>query len=91
MKFTLSLFLLVGSLLGTSVIANDAKPCHVIKEACEAGGYKKGGHKTDKKGLKVDCIQPIMAGQTVAGVNVTADQVAACKAKHPNYGQGKHK
>ncbi|MDG0816644.1 hypothetical protein [Bdellovibrio svalbardensis] len=55
-------------------------PCKEIKSACESAGFVKGEHK-EKKGLYKDCMQPVMAGQSVAGVNVSADVVSACKAK----------
>lgn len=55
-------------------------PCKKIKEACEAAGYTKGDHK-NKKGLFKDCMQPIMAGQAVAGVTADPADVSACQAK----------
>lgn len=58
----------------------DTHPCKDIKAACESAGFIKNGHK-DKKGLYVDCLQPIMNGQSVPGVTVSTDAVAACKAK----------
>ena len=60
---------------------HDAKhPCHKIKVACEAAGFAKGGHK-EHKGLWKDCIQPVMAGQAVAGVTVAPADIEACKEK----------
>jgi hypothetical protein len=56
-------------------------PCKEIRAACEAGGYAKGAHKTTGKGLFKDCMKKIMAGETVAGVSVTSDQVSACRAR----------
>jgi hypothetical protein len=56
-------------------------PCKEIKAACEAAGFKKGDHKTNGKGLYKDCLQPIAEGKSVAGVNVTAEQISSCKAK----------
>ena len=61
-------------------------PCKAIKEACEAAGFKVGDHK-DKKGLWKDCIEPIKAGQTVAGVTVSAAEIEACKAKKESHKQ----
>lgn len=55
-------------------------PCQQIKAACESAGFVKGEHK-EKKGLFKDCMQPIMAGQSVAGVSVGTDVISACKAK----------
>lgn len=75
-------------LLSFSLHAEDLKkyPCKKIKEACETAGFKKGDHKKDNKGLYIDCMKPLMAGQTVAGVTVSTDDVSACKDK-----QAKHK
>lgn len=79
MKSLITAMVLLGSV---SAFAGheDSKPCKEIKMACESAGFKKGDHK-DKKGLYKDCFQPIMSGQTVAGVTVGTDVVSACKEK----------
>lgn len=79
MKSLITALVLLGSV---SAFAGheDSKPCKEIKEACESAGFKIGDHK-DKKGLMKDCMHPIMSGQSVAGVTVSADVIAACKAK----------
>ena len=71
-------------------------PCKEIKEACEKAGFVKGEAK-EGYGLWVDCIDPIMKG-TAQPANakkplpkVNAELVTACKAKHPEFGQGKKK
>ncbi len=56
-------------------------PCKEIKEACEAAGFKKGGHK-EGKGLWKDCIDKVAKGESVAGVTISAEVVASCKTKH---------
>lgn len=61
-------------------------PCHQIKAACKAAGYFDGGHKTGK-GLWLDCIQPIMAGKSVANVNVSTADVQACQARKAEMGK----
>jgi hypothetical protein len=66
-----------------------ANPCAPIKAACEAAGYKHGAHNAGK-GLGKDCIHPIVSGQTVAGVTVSPNDLAACKAqmeKAPRHGK----
>ena len=70
-------------------------PCMRIKKACEGAGFVKGGHKKDaKKGLYKDCMEPIMAGQTVAGVKIEAADIDKCKEKkahHKEHGEhGEH-
>lgn len=71
-------------------------PCKEIKEACEKAGFVKGEAK-EGYGLWVDCIDPIMKGTAQPPKakkplpSVSPDLVGACKAKHPNFGQGKKK
>jgi len=55
-------------------------PCKQIQTACSAAGFVKGDHK-DHKGLFLDCVKPIRAGQTVAGVTIDPNTVQACNAK----------
>jgi hypothetical protein len=79
----------MAATLNVSVWAADAvpaaapaaqHPCRVIEDACKGAGFVKGG-AAEGKGLWKDCIQPVLGGKTVSGVNITADQVQACKAK----------
>ncbi len=84
MKKTALFLALVGSLFIFTQARAESQPCKEIKAACEAGGYTKGGHnkKTNTyKGLYKDCILKIKEGQTVEGVTVPSETVAACKAK----------
>ncbi len=85
----LSAFILASSLVAFSASAGETGPCKQIKAACEAGGFVKGGHKKDGKGLYVDCMKKIMAGETVPGVTVTPDEVTACKAKKDKHAAAK--
>jgi hypothetical protein len=58
-------------------------PCKEIRTACSAAGFAKGNH--NGKSLGKDCVKPIRAGQTVAGVTIDPSVVQACnvkKAKH---------
>jgi hypothetical protein len=71
-------------------------PCKEIKEACEKAGFVKGEAK-EGYGLWVDCIDPIMKGTSQPGKAkkplpaVRSDLINACRAKHPNFGQGHSK
>lgn len=86
----LSLAVLASSLVAFSAAhAGETGPCKQIKAACEAGGYVKGNHKKNGKGLFVDCMKKIMAGEAVEGVSVPADEVAACKAKKEKHAAAK--
>ncbi|HEY8272260.1 MAG TPA: hypothetical protein VIG33_15320 [Pseudobdellovibrionaceae bacterium] len=77
MKSLVAIFVLLGS-SGAFAQGKESRPCQQIKSACEAAGFIKGGHK-EKKGLYKDCLEPIMAGQSVAGVMIGADLITACK------------
>jgi hypothetical protein len=78
----LSLAVLASSLFAFAAHAEEkTHPCKRIRAACEAGGYVKGMHKKNGKGLFKDCMQKIMAGESVEGVSVPAEEVAACKAR----------
>jgi opacity protein-like surface antigen len=74
--------------VAASAAAGASHPCHAIEEACKAAGFVKGGASTGK-GLWKNCIKPILDGTAVSGVNVGADEVAACKAKKAAR-EGKH-
>ena len=82
-KFSYSILLVAAiTALGSNVRAEEEgknHPCKAVHEACEAAGFKKGDHK-DKKGLYLDCVNPLLKGESVQGVTVQPDAVAACKA-----------
>ena len=71
-----------------------AGPCEQITQACESAGFVKGDAK-EGNGLYHDCIDPIMKGTgqpanaKIVLPKVSSDTVAACKQKHPNFGEGK--
>lgn len=77
-----------AGLANTDEDVKEGHPCHKIKAACEAAGFIKGHHK-EKKGLYKDCMQPIMQGQTVAGVTVAPADLEACKAKKAEHHEKK--
>jgi hypothetical protein len=54
------------------------RPCKKIAEACKAAGFERGS-KTGKD--MIQCIKPLMQGQTVAGVSVNPADIAACQQK----------
>lgn len=69
-------------------------PCDQIKNACLTAGFIPKDAKQGR-GLWRDCVNPIMQGAPApanAVIPVPAVDpgvVAACKAKHPNFGEGK--
>ena len=76
--------------------AHEADPCGQIREVCKKAGFIQGSAKAGT-GLYTDCIAPIMRGtpQPAAAKTplpqVSADVVAACKQKRPNFGEQKPK
>ncbi len=69
-------------------------PCEQIVAACTSAGFVKGDAKQGY-GLYVDCVDPIMRGTTQPAKAdkplppVSPALIAACKQKHPNFGEGK--
>ena len=55
--------------------------CRQIVQACEAAGYAKGAHRSDGKGLYLDCLDPILDGKPVDGLTVDPAVVSDCQAK----------
>jgi hypothetical protein len=86
--------ILVAGFVSQSSFAEGKKegnhPCKNIVSACEAAGFKKGGHK-EKKGLWKDCVEPIKSGQSVEGVTVSAEDLEGCKAKREKHAERKAK
>lgn len=85
MKKTILFALMIAlTYMSTSFAEDEAKtkeegPCKKVMDACKAADFAKGDHKM-KKGLFKDCMQPLLAGQTVNGVSANAQDIAACKA-----------
>ncbi len=69
-------------------------PCDQIKTACMSAGFVEGDYKQGY-GLWVDCIDPIMQGKKQPAKadkplpSISSAVIAACKQKHPNFGEGK--
>jgi len=90
--------LVVGFAL--SVAAQSAEPapgpCGQIKATCKSAGFVEGDYKQGY-GLWVDCIDPIMHGTKQPPKadkplpSVSPQLIAACKKKHPDFGQPKAK
>jgi|GEM_PF-1051088 len=70
------------------------EPCEQIVAACSSAGFVKGDAKQGY-GLYVDCVDPIMRGTKQPAKadkplpSVSPDLIAACKQKHPNFGERK--
>jgi hypothetical protein len=74
--------------------AQEPGPCAQVTAACKSAGFVEGGASTGT-GLQVDCVFPIMQGiaQPAAATrplpHVDPQVIAACKTRHPDFGQGK--
>lgn len=60
-------------------------PCAKLHEACKAAGYVKGAHKSNGKGMVLDCMKPLLEGKSVEGVTASAEDIAACKSKRESF------
>jgi hypothetical protein len=82
--------------LSAQPAASNPGPCEQIVEACKKAGFIQGDYKTGN-GLHVDCIDPIMHGTAqppkakIPLPQVSPQLVAACKQKHPDFGEPKQK
>lgn len=68
---------------------NVDNPCAPLREACIAAGFKPRGHE-EGKGIKLDCVDKLVAGQKVSGVKIdpSSKEVKACLAYHNSKPQG---
>jgi len=86
--------LVVGFTLSLAAQSAAPGPCDQIKATCKSAGFVEGDYKQGY-GLWVDCIDPIMQGKTQPKKadkplpSVAPSLIAACKQKHPNFGEGK--
>jgi hypothetical protein len=80
--------------LAAEAPAQGPGPCEQIVAACKSAGFIEGDYKTGK-GLHLDCIDPIMQGAPQPSIakiplpKVSPETVAACKQRHPNFGEPK--
>jgi hypothetical protein len=66
-------------------------PCEQIIQACQQAGFGKDESQIGK-GIRRDCVNPIMQGVPGPGMPLPAiapTVVTACHAKRPKFGEGK--
>jgi hypothetical protein len=73
----LSAALLTQPVLADEMEMSDSKPCATIASACKSAGFTKGGDKG--KMFWMDCMKPVVMGQSVKGVTVDAATVKSCR------------
>lgn len=91
-KISISTILMIST-ISIAHAAGTPGPCDQIKQACTSAGFVVKEAK-EGKGLWRDCVNPIIQGTTakksvIALPSVDPSVVAACKAKHPKFGEGK--
>ena len=57
---------------------SSSKPCGVIANACIKAGFVR--KETPDKKFWINCMKPVILGQSVKGVKVDADAVKVCRA-----------
>lgn len=63
-----------------SVEAQNSHPCAIVMSACEAAGYYQGGGAVHK-GIWSDCMDVVMKGKVVPGLNVDPNVLSACNGR----------
>ena len=71
------LFVLAAILLTQQVFASEGKSCATIADACLTAGFDRT--ETPGKNLWLNCMKPIILGQTISGVTVKPAVVQACR------------
>lgn len=85
-----SLLLTFAVSLSRAEGGEDLAACQELVRSCQSAGYVRNGHKTGK-GLIMDCMDPVIAGQTVAGVSASEAAIKDCKEKRAHHKEMKAK
>lgn len=77
------LFLLAVIFLFTAEpnTAHASHPCREIAKQCRKEGYSIGGVNSSGQGLVKDCMEKIVAGQTLPGISVNFKTLGECKVR----------
>lgn len=76
-------FLVLMSILSMQAVLaddmmSDSKPCVAVAKACKRAGYAR--QEGSGKRFWMDCMKPLLLGQTVKGVNLDADTAKSCRS-----------
>lgn len=67
----------------TSSVARAAKegahPCSQIIQECRKKGYAPGGARNSGRGMPMDCLRKVIAGNPLPGLSLRFETVGACK------------
>jgi hypothetical protein len=74
----------IVTLMGSVALADPASSpsrtaCREMRTACQTAGFTAGAEQGKK--LYRDCMLPLMDGKSVAGVTVSTQTIAACRAR----------
>ena len=73
-----SLAMIVFTFWSLKKLSSRKEPCASLLSACSTAGYF--DDSTKNKSVFMDCLKPLMSGQGIPGVTVSASDVNACKA-----------
>lgn len=88
LAFGLSMNLVSFAHMGDSAHGKN-NPCMKIAVACESAGYRLNDNMPGKN-IWRDCVKPVIAGKTIAGVTVDPTDIQTCKM-HKAAWKMKHK
>jgi len=77
--FVIGLVAVFGAINGLAKDEKKARPCRNIVKACKEAGFL--GAKKGKGHIYRDCVEKIIKGEMIEGVNVDPADVQACLNK----------
>ncbi len=79
MKKMITVFLMMCVAASAYAVGSKKTGCKKMEEVCKSAGYTKHGTKNDHKSMRQDCMEPLLEGTLIEGVNVDAADLDACK------------
>lgn len=79
-RFMLTILALLG-VLGLDSAHAGENPCREVAKVCRQQGYGTDGIRSSGAGLIKDCLQKVIAGQTLPRVQVRFETLSACKER----------
>lgn len=80
----LASLVLVQPVFADEDMSADAKPCAPVIKSCLHAGYHGHGMHHHGKQFWQGCMKPLLMGETVKGVKVTAEAVNTCRTAKIN-------
>lgn len=79
MKYLILFVSLIANFSFFGAYAEAARPCKVIAEACLSAGVIQRG--VSRQTIFENCLNPILSGKSLQGVQVDSSVIEACRAK----------